>query len=240
MMTNYLIAEKVVDTIELLQKRIVERFPDSGLGRVCLQLLEIGRQTGERSRKMASPNWRVRFAVGFLIFLIIATSIVAPIIISSGADSFTVGEFVQVFESALNDILLIGAAIFFLVTLETRLKRRRALAAVHELRSIAHIIDMHQLTKDPERLLSKEQFVDSAGPKLRMSRFELRRYLDYCSEMLSLTGKVAALYTQHFDDGVTLQAVNEVEELTTGLSRKVWQKIMVLHSTESESTERAA
>ena len=28
----------------------------------------------------------------------------------------------------------------------------RALKAIHELRSIAHIIDMHQLTKDPERI----------------------------------------------------------------------------------------
>lgn len=32
---------------------------------------------------------------------------------------------------------LVGAAIFFLVTLETRVKRRRALKAIHELRSIA-------------------------------------------------------------------------------------------------------
>ena len=61
-----------------------------------------------------------------------------------------------------------------------------------------------------------------------MSRFELSRYLDYCSEMLSLTGKVAALYIQDFDDEVALAAVNEVEDLTTGLSRKIWQKLMIL------------
>ena len=28
--------------------------------------------------------------------------------------------------------------------------RKRALAAIHELRAMAHIVDMHQLTKDPE------------------------------------------------------------------------------------------
>ena len=48
--------------------------------------------------------------------------------------------------------------------------------------------------------------------------------------MLSLTGKVAALYVQRFDDPVALQAVNEVEDLTTGLCRKIWQKVMILYS----------
>jgi hypothetical protein len=42
-----------------------------------------------------------------------------------------------------------------------------------------------------------------------MTRFELTRYLDYCSEALSLTGKVAALYIQNFEDEVALQAVNK-------------------------------
>ena len=60
-----------------------------------------------------------------------------------------------------------------------------------------------------------------------MSLFELSRYLDYCSEALSLTGKVAALYVQRFEDSVAFDAVNEVEQLTTGLSRKIWQKLTV-------------
>ena len=39
---------------------------------------------------------------------------------------------------------------------------------------------------------------------------------------------MAALYIQDFDDEVALAAVNEVEDLTTGLSRKIWQKLMIL------------
>ena len=50
---------------------------------------------------------------------------------------------------------LIGAAVLFLVTLEVRLRRQRALAAIHELRSLAHVVDMHQLTKHPEGLVRK-------------------------------------------------------------------------------------
>jgi hypothetical protein len=91
------------------------------------------------------------------------------------------------------------------------------------------VIDMHQLTKDPERTTSQVFVETSNSPKATMDRFQLRRYLDYCSEMLSLTGKLAAVYVQHFDDGVAIAAVNEVELLTAGLSRKIWQKIMILH-----------
>jgi hypothetical protein len=47
--------------------------------------------------------------------------------------------------------------------------------------------------------------------------------------MLSLVGKVAALYAVDFEDEVVLAAVNDVENLTTGLSRKIWQKIVILY-----------
>ena len=80
---------------------------------------------------------------------------------------------------------------------------------------------MHQLTKDPEWVLARGQETGILPPR-QMSRFELSRYLDYCSEMLSLAGKIAALYIQRFDDPVALAAVNEVEALTSGLSRKIW------------------
>ena len=68
-----------------------------------------------------------------------------------------------------------------------------------------------------------------------MTRFELRRYFDYCSEMLSLTGKIAAVYVQEFNDMVVLASVNEVETLCTGLSRKIWQKLSILHEEDDEN-----
>jgi hypothetical protein len=106
-------------------------------------------------------------------------------------------------------------------------KRRRALAVLHELRSLAHIVDMHQLTKDPDR--ADGRGADTASsPKRPLTRFELTRYLDYCSEMLSLISKIGALYVQGSYDPVVLAAVDQVEDLASGLSRKIWQKIMIL------------
>ena len=56
---------------------------------------------------------------------------------------------------------------------------------------------------------------------------ELIRYLDYCSEMLSVTSKIAAIYVQKFNDVHVLTAVSDVETLCTGLSGKMWQKLQV-------------
>jgi hypothetical protein len=113
------------------------------------------------------------------------------------------------------------------VTAEDRLQRREALGYIRELRAIAHIVDMHQLTKDPDRML--QRVADTASsPKRSLTRDQLGRYLDYCSELLALTSKLAALYAERFNDSVVLQAVDEVEALTSGLSAKIWQKIMVL------------
>ncbi|MFO0942700.1 MAG: hypothetical protein U0930_18335 [Pirellulales bacterium] len=98
---------------------------------------------------------------------------------------------------------------------------------------MAHVIDMHQLTKDPERLLP-DWVPSEHSPAMNMTAFELGRYLDYCNELLSLIGKLAAVYVQRFDDEVAIEAVNEVEMLTANLCDRIWQKIMFLNSIETQ------
>ena len=134
-------------------------------------------------------------------------------------------ELIPLVEAALNEIVLIGAATLFLVSIENRLKRRRVIRSVNALRCIAHVIDMHQLTKDPP---SPGGTTTTHSPRRTLTRFQLERYLDYCSEMPSLASKVAFLYVQEFDDGECVRSVNDLENLTTGLARKIWQKIMLL------------
>ena len=73
-----------------------------------------------------------------------------------------------------------------------------------------------------------------------MTAPELGRYLDYCSEMLSLTSKVAASFVQSLSDPVVLSTVNEIETLATGLSGKIWQKITLLErATRAEAALRS-
>ena len=137
-------------------------------------------------------------------------------------------------------MVFLTAYFIFISSLESRWKQRRVLQALNELRSFAHVIDMHQLTKDPERMLVTGPDTASS-PKRTLSPFLIGRYLDYCSEMLSLLSKLAALWAQAFPEPKLLTAVDEIEMLTSGLSRKIWQKMMILNAvqqSEFESAER--
>ena len=108
--------------------------------------------------------------------------------------------------------------------------------SLHKLRSIVHVVDMHQLTKDPSAVVSGGP-PTAHSPKRELSGFELIRYLDYCSELLSLTGKVAALYAQVSRDAVVVSAVQELEQLATSLSQKIWQKILIAQLHDARLTD---
>jgi uncharacterized membrane protein len=138
-------------------------------------------------------------------------------------------DVVQVIDATASSAVFMGLAILYLLKIEPSLKRRRALRVVHQIRSLAHVIDMHQLTKDPERLLSPEPDT-SSSPVRTMTALQLGRYLDYCSELLSVSSKLSALLVQYFDDPVLLGAVDGIETLATSLSGKIWQKIQLLDS----------
>ena len=222
-------AERIERTVERLAQRVEQRFPGSGLAGVVRELLGVARHTAETAVWISRPLIPLRVAIGFLGILMLVGLLVSLRSLQVQMGPPTLPELAQGIESAIGDVVYVAVAVFFLMTIETRIKRRRALRAIHELRSIAHVIDMHQLTKDPEWVLARGPETGLVPPR-SMSLFELSRYLDYCSEALSLTGKVAALYVQRFEDSVALDAVNEVEQLTTGLSRKIWQKLTVLYA----------
>src|SRR6185436_8672043 len=119
---------------------------------------------------------------------------------------------IQSLEAVVNLLIVFGGGAWFLVTLEERVKRRRTLEALHQLRSLAHVIDMHQLTKDPTVLLSPGART-ATSPEHTMNQFELTRYLDYCAEMQALVGKLAALYAEGVRDAVVIDAINDIENL---------------------------
>ena len=139
----------------------------------------------------------------------------------------SLAELVQALESLINDVVFLGIGLVFLVGLEGRIKRRRILSALHELRSLAHIIDMHQLTKDPEHLISPDMQTPSS-PARMLTHFEMSRYLDYCTELLSLSSKIAAVHLQAVNDPVVLSGVSDIEVLSSNLTNKIWQKINVI------------
>jgi len=227
-------ATEIVNTLRALEHRIGERFPGSGLAAVCRELISVGENTQRKAEAIAVPNLWLRA----VIYLVVAAGIVGVVVtIVAIAQSITLHLSTEVFgffegiDAAMNITVLVSAGVFFAISSDDRIRRRRSLTDLHVFRSIAHVIDMHQLTKDPSVVLGHFR-ATAASPKRTMNRFELTRYLDYCSEMLALTGKLAALYAQSLPDPVVIDAVNEIENLTAGLSRKIWQKITILESLE--------
>ncbi|WP_026353760.1 hypothetical protein [Woodsholea maritima] len=226
-------AQSIIKALRQLVLRVEERFPTTSLNGVCKDLLEQAERSDRRVRAIARPYMLLR---GGLMILVVLGLAGQAVIISHMVNLFDfnvsnteVFSFVEGVDAALNTLILMGAGIFFLTTVEERIKRRRALSDLHQLRAIAHIIDMHQLTKDPTAILGHGPRTQSSPDREPMTAFQLNRYLDYCSEMLSLTAKLAALYGQSAHDPVIINAVADVENLTTALSRKIWQKIMLIN-----------
>lgn len=122
-----------------------------------------------------------------------------------------------------------GAGALLLYGLESRWKRQQVLDHLHKVRSVIHVIDMHQLTKDPSRGPTASGNTTHSPPR-EMTAFELSRYLDYCSELLSLSAKVAALYAQGTRDAVVIQTTSDLGQVTSNLSGKIWQKIIMIQT----------
>jgi hypothetical protein len=221
----------VAATARAVADRVSARFPDRQLRVVATEV-----QTAVERVKSVEQNhpWHriiKSFCVTVAVLVLIVSAVGLAVVIrdvvaqSQRNDSFA---WVALLESALNDIVFAGVAIGFLLTVANRLVRRTILQELHGLRSLAHVIDMHQLTKDPERFLSQPAPTDASVVQT-MTASELGRYLDYCSELLSIVSKTAALYAQISTDPVVLDTVSEIESLTNGLARKIWQKISMLH-----------
>lgn len=230
-------------TIELLIERIDYRLPGRGLGRTARDLRTVAGQAVTKSIAVQQPNVPLRLISGFVLLTMLGVLVkiaVSYLHFDTDADAFSILEGI---DAAISTVVYLGLVVLFIVTLEARIKRRVVLAAVQELRALAHVIDMHQFSKDPERLVHQELIVTDPRHHREVDQltpFLLGRYLDYCSEMLSLIGKVAALYAQNTSDSVVLGAVDEIETLTTGLSRKIWQKIMILDQIVAGQTNTSA
>ena len=225
---RHLDAKKIIATGQQLERRIIERFPDSGIAKIATELVAIANECVVRAGWIAKPNLWLRTGAGILLLATITVvGGMAYSLVQGMKFADNIADVLQGLESGINEIIFLSVAVYFLFSVELRVKRSRALRAIHELRSMAHIIDMHQLTKDPERLFKSSENTRSS-PERTMQPVELSRYLDYCSEMLAIVSKIAAIYAERFKDSVALSAVDEVENLVSGLSRKIWQKIMII------------
>ena len=219
-------SSKVVATLEQLERRVAERFPTAGLTKVCHELTEIARENDGRAQMLARPNYGLRILSSLIVILGVGLFGYVWRFIEVKRETESVYSVLQGVDAGFNILLLMGAAVIFLFALEGRWKRQQALGDLDELRSIVHVIDMHQLTKDPSST-SPLSGATASSPQRTLTAPELVRYLDYCSEMLSLAAKVAAIYAQSSKDPTVIEASSDLQQITANLSAKIWQKINI-------------
>jgi hypothetical protein len=228
-----LAAGHVGSTVEQLERRIHARFGERGLTKAARDLGSLVLLVQSEAAQSRERLRRTTLTARALSITIVAGAVVALAfsLRSAVIDGLArTADWVPLTESLVNDLVFAAIAVVFLWAFPERLERRDLLRLLHRLRSLAHVIDMHQLSKDPEQT-SPNYTPTAQSVQHGLDADQLHHYLDYCSEMLSLTAKTAALCAEHSTDGVVLETVSYIETLTTDLSNKIWQKISLLPRT---------
>lgn len=171
-------AEKVHATIVRLQRRIKARFPERNLSRVAGEVAEVAWHVAEHQPPVwiGVLKWTCRTVIAVLALLVPGLILYA---IAQGLGDRTHTDWIGIGESAINDLVFAGIAILFLWGLPDRIERARRFRILHRLRSLAHVVDMHQLTKDPDRFqarLHRDHRVDRR-PSGRRPALEVPRLL---------------------------------------------------------------
>ncbi len=231
-------ASHIIKTQQLLTKRITARFPDSGLRAVSEELMDIAEAAAQTATTIRQKALGLRIGIGLILVFALVLLVTLITSVRARGNLSDALNFAQFAEAVLASTVFVGAAVLFLFSIETRLKRRRALSALHELRAFGHVVDMHQLAKDPEGILKRQPKISEVKDSTTHSLFELNRYLSYCTELLAIVSKIAAVYVQDFPDNTTVSAVEQVESLCARLAQKIWQKISIVERLMDEEKER--
>ncbi|MEO3759283.1 hypothetical protein ABGB19_13475 [Mycobacterium sp. B14F4] len=225
-----LAGEHIAATVEQVQRRIDARFGERGLTKTARDLARLVLLVQTAATQSQARLRRTTLAARTVSIAIIAATVVALLysLRSAVVDGLArSADWVPLTESVINDLVFAAIAVVFLWAFPERLERRALLDLLHRLRSLTHVIDMHQLSKDPEQV-SAGYVPTAQSVRHGLDADQLHHYLNYCSELLSLTAKTAALCAEHSADGVVLETVSDIETLVTGLSNKILQKVSLL------------
>ena len=220
----------VAATVEQVQRRIDARFGERGLTKTARDLAHLVVLVQTEAIESHIRLRRTTLAARTASVVIVVATVLALLysMRSAVVDGLArAADWVPLTESVINDLVFAAIAVVFLWAFPERLERRALLDLLHRLRSLTHVIDMHQLSKDPEQV-SPTYVPTAQSIQHGLDADQLHHDLNYCSELLSLTAKTAALCAEHSTDGVVLETVSDVEALTTELSRQIWQKISLL------------
>ena len=119
MQNTKLRSDKIIDTVGLLKKRIEERFPGSGLGRVCSDLEQIAKEADVRVKEIQQDRIGYRLVVFLFVAAVLVFSAVALTKMDISIRTITVAHMLEILDALFNIVFLIGCHQFSKELLDT-------------------------------------------------------------------------------------------------------------------------
>jgi hypothetical protein len=177
-------------------------------------LARIARATDERARQARRPIHAIRVAS----LLAIGASLLGLWYlvdhIHARWEFGTITELCEATDAGFNLLVLLAGALWFFITFEARIKRKKTLEFIEELREFIHVIDVTQLFYTPA-------FYKSSPKSSRTSLSLDYTYLLFCTQMLADISNLVPLYTRGVAGGSILRADSEVEMLANAITAKL-------------------
>jgi hypothetical protein len=213
----------IIETADSLSRRLSDKLPGSTLAGLAVELARIARATEERARQARRPIFTIRAASALAIIACLAALWYLVRHIHARWEFGTVTELFDATDAGFNLLVILGGVLWFFVSLERRIKRKKALAFLEELREFVHVVDATQLFFTPE--IYKLEPVDSRTP------FSLDyTYLLFCTQMLGVISNLAPLYSRGTAGDSIMRAAFEVETLANSISAKLFNKTDAVRS----------
>ena len=208
---------RIVETAENLAREVGERLPGSNLSGLAVVLVQIAHSTDEQARLARKPIYSVR--AGSLLAIVASTLLFGIIIFHVHArwEFSTITEVVEATDAGFNLLAILVGALWFFASFEARIKRKRVLKSIEELREFIHVIDVTQLYYTPD-------LYRPDGEAAHSTRKFDHTYLLFCTQMLAVIGNLAPLYTRGAAGDSVLRAVSDVELLANAITVKLQSK----------------
>ncbi len=208
---------RIFETAENLARDISEKLPGSSLAGLAVELTHIAHATVERTQQARRPIYAIRL----LSFLAISTSLLGLWYlldhIHARWEFGTIAEVFDATDAGFNLLVLLAGALWFLITIENRIKRKKALEFIEELREFIHVIDVTQLFYTP--------LVYNPDPTAARTSvtFDYTYFL-FCTQILAVISNLAPLYTRGAAGDSILRAASDVEMLANAITVKLLSK----------------
>lgn len=212
---------RMVETAESLAREIGERLPGSSLAGLAAELASLAHATDERTKQARAPIHALRAASAAAIGVGSLTLLLVALRVHARWEFATITELFVAVQAGINLSVLLAGAAWFLGSFEARIKRRRTLESIAELREFVHVVDLTQLYFTP----------DLYGPEPSVGKLRLdHTYLLFCTRMLGLLANLAALRSRGVAVDSIIRAAFEVELLANTITAKLQSKVEAIRS----------